>query len=738
MTLIADTDTKGLWTAADKPRSGSHALIVGVSDYPYLSGGSARERAPNSGGLGQLALSAVTAARMFDWFSKAGRVAGAPVASCRLLLAPSAGEMAEINRLTNGHFARPDFAVLRGAIEAWRDAIYKGRTGDENTAFFFFSGHGVEHLASPALLAADILDPNAAGSEARAVAIEAVARAVKTSGIDRALFFVDACRNAPALAMTLNIVGDEVLKPQPYLAKSPDAVISLQSTRSGLQSFQVPGEDATIFGRALLEALQGAPPEFVPYDTHGTPWRLVFASLESHVKNRVRELLAAHTAAKIQPVEPSGIPYDGAMIVAERAPAVVMVGLAPEPPEAAPPDSAPPDSEGPGSSGGGPAPEIAWTPEIKLDELALDSIVSKRADTMLRRFKTFRAGIDAAPGGGGGDLLDFRTMHDILGHESVTGPFLNALSIRDAWSGARLSAQEFKLTQGRSNEVGDSLTSWIDVEIPPGKGQVVWFGVAGMGDVSFGVAIPRDAALAMPVRLDVGFSRSGRDWAVEQFSARLGEPRGDDTASKMFWRPLWELQRIEAFSDLAAAGLKIRGLDDLLDIVVRKVESPVAAAIAMSLLLRSGNLDVLKDWPRNLASWFPWLPDGSILWAETLLRRAEGRPIDPKAQEEAFSYFVKSATQGPPLLTPSLRMAITQMQMWRSRSKPDAPKPDDPKPADPKPDPKAAALAGASRVIETAARHLVSGSLFASFARIVSADPPMSALTAADVLSRAR
>ncbi|WP_315725802.1 MULTISPECIES: caspase family protein [unclassified Bradyrhizobium] len=737
MTLIADTDTKGLWTAADKPRSGSHALIVGVSDYPYLSGGSARERAPNSGGLGQLALSAVTAARVFDWFSKAGRVAGAPVASCRLLLAPSAGEMAEINRLTNGHFARPDFAVLRGAIEAWRDAIYKGRTGDENTAFFFFSGHGVEHLASPALLAADILDPNAAGSEARAVAIEAVARAVKTSGIDRALFFVDACRNAPALAMTLNIVGDEILKPQPFLSKSPDAVISLQSTRSGLQSFQVPGEDATIFGRALLEALQGAPPEFVPYDTHGTPWRLVFASLESHVKNRVRELLAAHTAAKIQPVEPSGIPYDGAMIVAERAPAVVMVGLAPEPPEAAPPDSAPPDSEGPGSSGGGPAPEIAWTPEIRLDELALDSIVSKRADTMLRRFKTFRAGIDAAPGGGGGDLLDFRTMHDILGHESVTGPFLNALSIRDAWSGARLSAQEFKLTQGRSNEVGDSLTSWIDVEIPPGKGQVVWFGVAGMGDVSFGVAIPRDAALAMPVRLDVGFSRSGRDWAVEQFSARLGEPRDNDVAGKMFWRPLWELQRIEAFSDLAAAGLKIRGLDDLLDIVVRKVESPVAAAIAMSLLLRSGNLDVLKDWPRNLASWFPWLPDGSILWAETLLRRAEGRPVDPKAQEkdqekaqeEAFSYFVKSATQGPPLLTPSLRMAITQMQMWRSRLKPDDPKSDDPK---------AAALAGASRVIETAARHLVSGSLFASFARIVSADPPMPALTAADVLSRAR
>ncbi|MGJ4948188.1 caspase family protein [Bradyrhizobium sp. HKCCYLS20291] len=720
MPLIAVPDAKGLWTAVDKPSSGTHALIVGISDYPYLSGGSAPQRAPNSGGLGQLALSAVTAARVFDWFRDAARVAGAPIASCRLLLAPSAGELAEVNRITDGHFARPDFATLRAAIEAWRDAIFKGRTGDENTAFFFFSGHGVEHLASPALLAADILDPDAAGSEARAVAIEAVARAVKTSGIDRALFFVDACRNAPALAMTLNIVGDEILKPQPYLTKSPDAVISLQSTRSGLQSFQAAGEDATIFGRALLEALEGVAPKFIPYDTQGTPWRLVFASLESHVKNRVRQLLAAHTAAKIQPVEPSGIPYDGAMIVAERAPAMVTAEPVP-PPEAAPPDTAPPFE--PGGPTGGPAAQPVQIPEIKFDELALDSLVKKRADIMLRRFNTARPGIEAAPGSGG-DLLDYQTMHEIFGHESVTGPFLNALSIRDAWTGEKLAPAEFKLTQGRSNEVGDSLTSWIDVEIPPGKGRAVWFGVAGMGEVSFGIAIPRDATLTIPVRLDVGFSRQGRDWAVEQVSARLGEPRADDAASRMVWHPLWELQRIEAFSDLAAAGLKIRRLDDLLDIVVRKVESPVAAAIAMSLLIRSGNLDVLQDWPRNLASWFPWLPDGSILWAETLLRRAEGHALDPTIRDEAFSYLVKSAEQGPPLLTASLRMAVTQMQMWRSGLKPE--------------DPKAATLTGALGVIETAARHLVSGSLFASFARIVTADPPTPALTAADVLSRAK
>ena len=54
-----------------------------------------------------------------------------------------------------------------------------------------------------------------------------------------------------------------------------------------------------------------------------------------------------------------------------------------------------------------------------------------------------------------------------------------------------------------------------------------------------------------------------------------------------------------------------------------KSESPVAAALAINYLIRSGDLDYLLDWPRNLANWFEWLPDGPILWAETLLRRQE-------------------------------------------------------------------------------------------------------------------
>lgn len=676
MPLIPHASTKGLWVAPGEPATGAHALLVGISGYPYLSGGSATVKAPNPGGLGQLEISALTAARIFEWLCSANTVAGAPIASCRLLLSPVASELAEVDGVTQGNYATADFASWRSAIEAWRDAIFAGRTGTQpNTAFFFFSGHGVEHLASPALLAADILDPNAAGSEARAVAIEAVARAIKTSGIDRALFFVDACRNAPAIAMTLNIVGQEIIKPVAYPPKSPDAVISLQSTRSGLQAFQVPGDTATIFGKALLEALQGPPPSYVPYDTNTAPWRLLFASLESHVKNRVRDLLAAHTSVKIQPVEPSGIPYDGQMVVAEKSP------------------------------GQPPLPSPAPSPDV-------GALVAQRSDKLLRQFQNFWLG---APVGGmlpTGSLHNFDTMHQILIHESVTYPFIESLSILDGNTGDKLPLDSLRLEQGRSSEVGDNLTAWLDVEIPPGAGGSVWIGLGG-GDsaTSFAVIIPRDLNSHIPVRLDVQFKSSiGRRAVVESLSARLAEPRVNDYVSDVCWRPLWDLQRIEAFSDLGAAGLKARDLDTLREALYEKATSPVGAAIAAQTLIRSGNLDILYDWPRNLATRFPWLPDGGILWAETILRRLDS-PKKPETYgadlQEARRYFIASMHQGPPLLSATLKMAIGQARIFgeiSSLGETD--------------------FQVAMDVIRKSTKYFVSGSLFASFVSAKSAFAP--------------
>jgi hypothetical protein len=98
-----------------------------------------------------------------------------------------------------------------------------------------------------------------------------------------------------------------------------------------------------------------------------------------------------------------------------------------------------------------------------------------------------------------------------------------------------------------------------------------------------------------------------------------------------------------------------------------KERSPVAAAVAAALLLRAGAVKRLADWPRNLSDWFPWLPDGPILWAQTLLRRTGGARSrrDRQGSSEAQRYFLEIGRRGVPLLAPVLGMAVDQATAWR-------------------------------------------------------------------------
>src|SRR5262249_9372717 len=185
------------------------------SDYPHLDGGNPGPRASDTGGMGQLEVCAVSAARVFDWLRTRERVAGAPLATCRLLLAPRAGEKAEVDTLTNQWYGGADFQSIRTATNAWGDDVHRsGASTGSTVAFFFFSGHGLEHIASPSLLARDILDPSTPRGRRNALAFEPLLQAIRTYGVDNALFFADACRNAPELAKRLSILAAIVLEPE--------------------------------------------------------------------------------------------------------------------------------------------------------------------------------------------------------------------------------------------------------------------------------------------------------------------------------------------------------------------------------------------------------------------------------------------------------------------------------------------------------------------------------------------
>ena len=71
---------------------------------------------------------------------------------------------------------------------------------------------------------------------------------------------------------------------------------------------------------------------------------------------------------------------------------------------------------------------------------------------------------------------------------------------------------------------------------------------------------------------------------------------------------------------VAVAGSVDRQAEELLR---QKAGDPVAAAAGAYALLYLGELDRLHDWTMNLADWFPWLPDGTVIAAEHRAREGD-------------------------------------------------------------------------------------------------------------------
>jgi hypothetical protein len=175
-------------------------------------------------------------------------------------------------------------------------------------------------------------------------------------------------------------------------------------------------------------------------------------------------------------------------------------------------------------------------------------------------------------------------------------------------------------------------------------------------------------------------------------AARVG-PTADLTEGvERIWEPLWDLQQIETFADLAHAANAVDKSPITKEIAsYEKIISPVAAAVRAAFLLRVGAIEHLQDSLRDLSNRFSWLPDGSILWAEMLLRRAEKcrssqtfevkntadvsdnsrervkallSMADTPDNKEARTYFSKMAALGTPMLTAVLFMAARQAEFW--------------------------------------------------------------------------
>src|SRR5262245_52265521 len=104
---------------------GTFAVVIGVSEYAHLSGGSG-SAAREDFGLGQLKVSALTAYRVFEWLRDQYRCDDAPLARCWLALSPTPQECAQEPELAD--CPRATFEACELALNAWV-TVMRGLSG---------------------------------------------------------------------------------------------------------------------------------------------------------------------------------------------------------------------------------------------------------------------------------------------------------------------------------------------------------------------------------------------------------------------------------------------------------------------------------------------------------------------------------------------------------------------------------------------------------------------------------
>jgi caspase domain-containing protein len=172
-----------------------HALIIGVSYYPFMPTDKARREAFE---LQQLASPARTAMAIYRWLQQNSDYLPVPLGSVRLLLSPSDEEKAVEPELQSVGDNATRNNVLAAAADWRRDAS----SDPKNMTFFYFAGHGVQRGAGGDVILLEDFGERTGGllynAIDQAMLIAGMAPSRGTPRIARTQFyFFDCCRVKP-------------------------------------------------------------------------------------------------------------------------------------------------------------------------------------------------------------------------------------------------------------------------------------------------------------------------------------------------------------------------------------------------------------------------------------------------------------------------------------------------------------------------------------------------------------
>jgi hypothetical protein len=274
-------------------RPGVHALVAGVSAYPHLPGG-AGPAAPQPLGLQQLTSTALSAFRVHEWLLERRDKLLAPLATVRLLLAPSADELAAEPAL--GQLAPFDVSLdaFRREAAAWRDDAASDRG---SVTFFYFAGHGVQRTKDDAALLledfgdglGDVLDKcinmyNVYNGMAPSPSFPSIARTQ--------LYFVDACRVRPAEFSQYESLETSRVWPVELSGRDDRRAPTTYATVPGALAYGLPAQQS-FFSRALIDCLNGDAAEAIE-ENGAERWCVSVNSLHAELADAMRTQAAGN------------------------------------------------------------------------------------------------------------------------------------------------------------------------------------------------------------------------------------------------------------------------------------------------------------------------------------------------------------------------------------------------------------------------------------------------------------
>jgi len=137
----------------------------------------------------------------------------------------------------------------------------------------------------------------------------------------------------------------------------------------------------------------------------------------------------------------------------------------------------------------------------------------------------------------------------------------------------------------------------------------------------------------------------------------------DASSGRLYLGAYPDIEEVRIASQFLASGDVREGARVFLDsdaeeLLQGKMADPLGAAVGGYLLLRAGALNRMHDWPENLASWFPWLPDGAIVAGEKAARDGD--------HVRALTHFVKVEETGLPIFTDGYSFLLSRLRQYTS------------------------------------------------------------------------